>query len=123
EAASVLAGCDVLGIETNHDPEMLRTGPYPYFLTTRIRSEMGHLANDQAAEAIERLAHDGLRRVIGMHVSRTNNTFELAATVLADRLGTIGLDVPVIAARHDRPCEAGAVELGGQATLFEQGAL
>ena len=40
-----LAGCDLVLIETNHDADMLRHGPYPWHLKQRIASRLGHLAN------------------------------------------------------------------------------
>jgi len=90
EALEALAGCNALAIETNHDLEMLRTGPYPYFLQRRIASDTGHLSNVDAATTVNQLAHDGLTRLIAVHVSRTNNTAELADSALrtcAERLG------------------------------------
>ena len=71
EAAEALAGCTLLGIECNHDIEMLNRGPYPWFLKQRILSTRGHLSNDAAGEAVRLLAHDGLESVFAMHVSRT----------------------------------------------------
>lgn len=92
EALEALAGCDVLGLEVNHDVRMLENGPYPLFLRRRIASDRGHLSNDAAADALEQLAHDGLRALVGLHVSRQNNTPELASRVLRVRLAAIGLD-------------------------------
>lgn len=101
EAREALAGCDVLAIECNHDLDMLENGPYPYFLKRRIRSSRGHLSNPDAADAVEALASDRLRRVIAMHRSRTNNTHGLAGRALEARLARIGLGVPVDVARQD----------------------
>lgn len=103
ELLETLAGCDVLGIESNHDLRMLETGPYPAFLRRRIASDRGHLSNDAAAALLERLAHDRLRLLVGMHVSRQNNTPELAARALRARATVIGLDVQVAIAVQDSP--------------------
>lgn len=92
EALEALAGCAVLGLEVNHDELMLENGPYPLFLRRRIAGERGHLSNAAAADALERLAHDGLRTVVGMHVSRQNNTPELASRALRVRIAAIGLE-------------------------------
>ncbi len=103
ELAEALDGCRLLGIEANHDVDMLENGPYPLFLRRRIASDRGHLSNAAAAALLERLVHDGLRQLVGMHVSRQNNTAELAARTLRVRLAVLGLDVPVAVADQDVP--------------------
>src|SRR5437879_2007881 len=45
-----LRGCDVLVIESNHDLEMLRVGPYPWSVKQRVMSRVGHLSNESLAE-------------------------------------------------------------------------
>ncbi len=95
EAAEALRGCDVVALECNHDPDMLETGPYPWFLKKRIASDRGHLSNVAAADAIENLADSRLSHVFAVHLSRTNNTHGLARDALADRLARLGLDVKV----------------------------
>lgn len=106
EAADALAGCDLLGIECNHDVRMLQTGPYPAFLKRRIGSTRGHLSNADAADAFEALAHDGLAHVIAMHRSRTNNTEGLAGDAIAERAERIGLRVPVTVAAQGCICDS-----------------
>jgi phosphoribosyl 1,2-cyclic phosphodiesterase len=68
-----LAGCQALVLESNHDPEMLRTGPYPAALQQRVRSKTGHLANETAADFLHGLLHDRLEHVVLAHISETNN--------------------------------------------------
>lgn len=77
EAWEALAGVRLLALECNHDSRMLETGPYPYVIKQRIASNVGHLSNDQSREALARLAHDGLRHAVAMHVSQENNTYRL----------------------------------------------
>ena len=84
QAAEMLQGCRILAIESNHDPDMLRCGPYPSFLKRRISSDIGHLSNVQGSEAVEALLCDQLEHVIGMHLSQTNNEPELARSSLCD---------------------------------------
>ena len=55
-----LRGCDVLMIESNHDLEMLRDGPYPWSVKQRVMSRVGHLSNDAAAGFLEK-NYDGKR--------------------------------------------------------------
>lgn len=69
-----LKGCRVLVVETNHDEELLRDGPYPWHLKQRIRSNHGHLSNTAGAELLDTLRWDGLEAVFLAHLSETNNT-------------------------------------------------
>ncbi len=73
-----LTKCDALILEFNHDPQMLKNGPYPLFLQQRVWSSQGHLANEDAASFLTTLLHDSLQYVVLAHLSETNNTPELA---------------------------------------------
>jgi len=77
-----LRDCRVLVLETNHDEEMLRDGPYPWHLKQRIRSNHGHLSNNTAAALLQDLTWDGLEAVFLAHLSETNNTPELARAAI-----------------------------------------
>jgi phosphoribosyl 1,2-cyclic phosphodiesterase len=90
--AQRLAGCELLLIETNHDADMLRNGPYPWPLKQRIASRTGHLANHQSAEAVESLRSSELKAVLGLHLSAENNLPELALTTLNS---CVDAEVPV----------------------------
>jgi len=68
-----LQGCELLLLETNHDKDMLRHGPYPWYLKQRIDSRTGHLSNHQSCEAIDRVGSKVLKAVVGMHLSAENN--------------------------------------------------
>ena len=78
QALSFARQADTVVIESNYDPEMLRTGPYPPDLQARIRGGHGHLSNFECAEALRSFAHPGLRNVFLCHLSEHNNTPELA---------------------------------------------
>lgn len=65
-------------LESNHDVEMLKSGPYPYILKRRILSDTGHLSNTDAGEAIVRLFKDRNMTVVLGHLSEQNNFPELA---------------------------------------------
>ena len=73
-----LRGCDVLVIESNYDPEMLRDGPYPWALKQRVAGRTGHLSNLEAAELLRDVVDDRLKAVVLAHLSEHNNTPELA---------------------------------------------
>lgn len=69
-----LKKCDLLILESNHDEEMLKLGPYPWEVKQRIKSRLGHLSNNQAENLIKEVFHTGLRHVILFHLSETNNS-------------------------------------------------
>jgi phosphoribosyl 1,2-cyclic phosphodiesterase len=92
-----LRGLDLLLLESNHDLEMLRDGPYPWAVKQRVLSRVGHLSNEAAAAFLED-GYDGQAAyVILAHLSESNNLPELAritaeralvgrASLLANRL-------------------------------------
>lgn len=73
-----LKGLDSLILEFNHDPDLLRIGPYPPSLQQRVRSNQGHLANEDSAKLLEKIVHENLQHVILAHLSETNNLPEIA---------------------------------------------
>jgi phosphoribosyl 1,2-cyclic phosphodiesterase len=79
-----LAGVDVLLLESNHDLEMLRDGPYPWQVKQRVLSRVGHLSNDATAEYLEKDYDGGATWIILAHLSESNNLPELAR-VAAER--------------------------------------
>ncbi|MCF8056484.1 MAG: MBL fold metallo-hydrolase [Desulfocapsa sp.] len=73
-----LSDCDAVILEFNHDPDMLKSGPYPLSLQQRVRSSHGHLANEDAASFLQTLLHDKLQYLVLAHLSETNNSPDLA---------------------------------------------
>lgn len=73
-----LEDCDLLMLESNHDVEMLRRGPYPQVVKDRVLGRHGHLDNETAAALLCEVATARTRRVILAHLSRTNNRPDLA---------------------------------------------
>jgi len=73
-----LQGCDTIMLESNHEITMLQNGPYPYFLKRRILSDQGHLSNAACADYLPALLRTGAGRFYLAHLSRENNTPELA---------------------------------------------
>ena len=84
--AECLSGCDALVLECNHDLSMLARGDYPFSLKQRIASRFGHLHNEAAAEILGRIDTSRLVHIIAAHLSRENNTPELASLALATAL-------------------------------------
>ena len=81
-----LCGADLALIESNHDVNMLLHGPYPPYLKRRIRSEFGHLSNEDAAQLAVTLCANGTRSLILGHISRHNNTPAMALRTVSDAL-------------------------------------
>jgi hypothetical protein len=79
-----LKALDLLFLESNHDLEMLRDGPYPWQVKQRVLSRVGHLSNEATAEFLE-TSYDGQATyVILGHISESNNLPDLAR-VTAER--------------------------------------
>jgi phosphoribosyl 1,2-cyclic phosphodiesterase len=81
-----LADCDLLILESNHDVDLVRAGPYPESLKTRILSRHGHLDNEGAADLLSAVARGRTRTVVLAHLSETNNRPALALEAAARRL-------------------------------------
>lgn len=93
EVMDILRGCDLLHIESNHDPLMLRNGPYPYPLKMRILSDRGHLSNDACAAVLPELVRSGTTRIALAHLSQHNNTPQLAERTAREALMAQGISV------------------------------
>jgi hypothetical protein len=79
-----LKDLDLLLLESNHDLEMLRDGPYPWSVKQRVMSRVGHLSNEAAASFLEDDYDGQAAYVILAHLSESNNLPELAR-VTAER--------------------------------------
>jgi phosphoribosyl 1,2-cyclic phosphodiesterase len=79
-------GADLLVLESNHDVEMLRHGPYPSFLKTRILGPTGHLSNEQAAEAALEAVSGRTQWLWLAHLSAQNNRPVVARRAVESRL-------------------------------------
>ena len=86
EVLNGLMGAETVLIESNHDEQMLKNGPYPYPLKRRILSDHGHLSNERCAALARTLADNGTDQIVLGHLSRKNNTPELAYRVNSEAL-------------------------------------
>ncbi|WP_043112629.1 MBL fold metallo-hydrolase [Solimonas flava] len=84
---AMLAGCDALMLECNHDPELLRVGPYPPSLKLRVGGERGHLSNEQAAALLAGYEVERLQHLVLTHLSETNNRPQLALAAVRAAIG------------------------------------
>ena len=85
-AKEQLRGCDLLLLEANHDVELLRRGPYPWFIKQRVMSRLGHLSNEALAGYLEH-DFDGSAAVLVLaHLSENNNSPEMARLAVEQAL-------------------------------------
>ncbi len=110
EVFEALGGCDVIGLEFNHDVDMLRIGPYTPRLKARILGNQGHLSNEQAAAGLQTLIGPRTRQVVLLHLSEQNNTPVLAGEAARVCLEKTGADIEIAVATRHRP--AGWFETG-----------
>ncbi len=99
---------DVLFLEANYDEQMLRQGPYPYFLKQRIGGEEGHLSNDISIDFLNGLSHNEERTVYFCHLSLENNSAEVLRRSLEER----GLSSIACTICENGQTYAGAIEKG-----------
>ncbi|WP_010232908.1 MBL fold metallo-hydrolase [Clostridium arbusti] len=107
EVKGQLVDADVILLESNHDVEMLKFGPYPYNLKRRILSNIGHLSNEDCGKAIMDIMSYKKKNIILGHLSKTNNYPELAFKTVVNVLNDGGIqmekDISVTMARRDSP--------------------
>lgn len=87
-----LAGADLVLLESNYEPRLLEISSYPYYLRRRIASGHGHLSNPECADTVRRLAQTGTARFVLAHLSKENNTPELAAGAALAALAEAGME-------------------------------
>lgn len=100
-----LLGAEIVLLECNHDPQLLERNPhYPDRLKRRILGKKGHLSNESGAAAAVQLARAGTRHVLLGHLSRENNTPQLAYQTVLDALERAGAagDVTLHVAGRER---------------------
>lgn len=89
---AAIIGSDILMVESNHDEELLRNGPYPFFLKKRVSGENGHLSNGNCAALAAKAVANGTQQIILAHLSRQNNTPALAEKTVKQALISSGAD-------------------------------
>jgi phosphoribosyl 1,2-cyclic phosphodiesterase len=104
--AQQISTLDVLVLEFNHDVEMLMEGDYPWRLKQRIRSQHGHLSNEQAAYLLtQATAHSRrLKHLYLAHLSEENNSPAKALYSCDEALASIDRhDIKVQVCEQERP--------------------
>ena len=103
-----LRNVDVLLLESNHDLEMLKDGPYPWSVKQRVLSRVGHLSNAACAEFLLRDYDGGAHTIVLGHLSEQNNLPELARMAAEQAIGgrMSLLGNRLLLAAQDMPLEA-----------------
>lgn len=100
-----LRGADLLLLESNHDLEMLKVGPYPWPVKQRVMGRKGHLSNDLVSDFIL----EGMDRALGTlllgHLSEHNNHPEIARLSASQALGRRGAPARLIVAEPRQQSE------------------
>ena len=103
EVKKALRNLDALLVEANHDISMLEAGPYPWMTKKRIKSGVGHLSNEDCGELLASVNHFGLKLVVLMHMSETNNHPDLAKITALQAFGKSSPEL--ILAQQNHPTE------------------
>lgn len=77
-AVHYISQANYLVVESNYDSRMLTLGPYPEYLKARIRTDNGHMDNEATAALLAQIASPRLSHIFLCHLSRDNNTPEIA---------------------------------------------
>lgn len=100
ELEAVIASTDAVVLESNYDPEMLASGPYPDWLKGRIKGPAGHISNHEAAELLRAAASKRMKWACLAHLSHDNNAPDLA---LDTHRKIVGQRLPLFVATRYAP--------------------
>ena len=92
--------------ESNHDINMLMTGPYPYILKQRVVGDKGHLSNEMAGNYLKEIVGDKTKRIILAHLSEINNTPDVAIKTVKEILNK---DIELDTAFQDETLDVGEI--------------
>ncbi len=101
-----IRGCHLLVLESNHDLDMLKIGPYPWFVKQRVMSRVGHLSNYAVSEFLTADFDGGSQILVLAHLSEQNNhpaIVQLSATQALESAGVSG--TKLVIAEQRRPSE------------------
>ena len=104
--------CEMLLLESNHDAQLLRTGPYPWSVKQRVAGPNGHLSNAECALMARECSHRGLRHLVLCHLSQINNRPEIALRSMRSALRGTGFRGALQAApQHSTMTLGGAAQM------------
>ena len=100
-----LRGTDLLILESNHDLEMLKVGPYPWSVKQRVMSRNGHLSNDSVSDFIGADLDSSTATLVLGHLSEHNNHPEIVRLTASQALARRGLATKLVIAGREKPTE------------------
>lgn len=112
-ALSALTNSDMAVIESNHDIDMLKNGPYPYVLKQRVMSMTGHLSNADCSKVLPSMVESSVTRILLAHLSAENNTPRLALDTAIAVLSGAGMKRD-----SDYTIDAAPIEYNGKSIVF-----
>ncbi len=101
-----LKGADCLVLESNHDLDLLKIGPYPWPVKQRVMSRVGHLSNLALAEYLTQDFDGCARHLVLAHLSQSNNLPELAQLTAEAALRQAAKSPRLTIAKQDQPLPA-----------------
>lgn len=104
EVRESILGSQLALVEANHEPERVKSGPYPAYLKTRILGKQGHLSNASCAMLCCELAERGTKKLILGHLSKENNTPERAKSTVENILLQGGFDQVSVSVAPRQEC-------------------
>lgn len=103
--ANKLIGCALLLIEANHEPDFVFASARSQVYKERVTGRFGHLSNADCAELIAAIHTDKLMRAYLGHLSSECNSPEKAMDVIEARLKEKGINIELVIAHQESPCE------------------
>lgn len=100
-----LRNIQILLLESNHDLDMLKVGPYPWSVKQRVMGRNGHLSNAVTCDFLENDLDNGVQTLILGHLSEHNNHPEIVRMGAAQSLEKRGIDPRLVIAEQARPSE------------------
>lgn len=98
-----IKGSNLYFIEANHDIQMLKGGSYPYFLKERVLSQKGHLSNIATGQVLSQVLKGKKEIVVLGHLSRENNTPDLAYRTVKNILGELYNNIHLNLSHRNKP--------------------
>ena len=100
-----LRGADLVMLESNHDLDMLKVGPYPWSVKQRVMGRNGHLSNDAVSDFLKNELDTTVTTVVLAHLSEQNNHPEIVRLTASQALDRRRLFTRLIVAEPKKQTE------------------
>ena len=95
-------------MESNHDIQLLMTGPYPYILKQRVVGDKGHLSNEMAGNYLKQIIGNDTKKIVLAHLSETNNEPDIAINTISSIVPLKENNIALLVAKQDESIDVGA---------------